>query len=81
MTGHRPPGVFRRAASAGAAGALALLGVTALPAADSVSFVANHDTERNDLRVSRKDGDTYKLANLFQLAYKRSTPMVYASWN
>ncbi|GHI08223.1 carbohydrate-binding module family 20 domain-containing protein [Streptomyces cellostaticus] len=51
-----------------------------LPAADSVSFVTNHDTERNGLHMSYKDGDTYKLANLFQLAYKWSTPTVYASW-
>ncbi|MEW2301929.1 carbohydrate-binding module family 20 domain-containing protein [Streptomyces sp. NPDC006655] len=51
-----------------------------LPAADSVSFVTNHDTERNGLHMSYKDGDTYKLANLFELAYKWSTPTVYASW-
>ncbi|MGW4563458.1 carbohydrate-binding module family 20 domain-containing protein [Streptomyces sp. NPDC004561] len=51
-----------------------------LPAAHSVSFVTNHDTERNGLHLSYKDGDTYKLANLFQLAYKWSTPTVYASW-
>jgi alpha-amylase len=51
-----------------------------LPAANSVSFVTNHDTERNGLDMSYKDGDTYKLANLFELAYKWSTPTVYASW-
>ncbi|WP_428934460.1 carbohydrate-binding module family 20 domain-containing protein [Streptomyces sp. ACT015] len=51
-----------------------------LPAADSVSFVTNHDTERNGLHLSYKDGDAYRLANLFQLAYKWSTPTVYASW-
>ncbi|EST23659.1 carbohydrate-binding module family 20 domain-containing protein [Streptomyces roseochromogenus] len=51
-----------------------------LPAANSVSFVTNHDTERNGLHLSYKDGDTYKLANLFQLAYRWSTPTVYASW-
>ncbi|MET9911733.1 carbohydrate-binding module family 20 domain-containing protein [Streptomyces sp. NPDC006476] len=51
-----------------------------LPAANSVSFVTNHDTERNGLHLSYKDGDTYKLANLFQLAYKWSTPTVYAGW-
>ncbi|WP_460064828.1 carbohydrate-binding module family 20 domain-containing protein [Streptomyces sp. YKOK-I1] len=51
-----------------------------LPAANSVSFVTNHDTERNGLHMSYKDGDSYKLANLFQLAYKWSTPTVYASW-
>ncbi|MGW2884264.1 carbohydrate-binding module family 20 domain-containing protein [Streptomyces griseoruber] len=51
-----------------------------LPAANSVSFVTNHDTERNGLHMSYKDGDSYRLANLFQLAYKWSTPTVYASW-
>lgn len=51
-----------------------------LPAANSVAFVTNHDTERNGLHLSYKDGDTYRLANLFQLAYKWSTPTVYASW-
>ncbi|QNP73074.1 alpha amylase C-terminal domain-containing protein [Streptomyces roseirectus] len=51
-----------------------------LPAANSVSFVTNHDTERNGLHLSYKDGDAYRLANLFQLAYKWSTPTVYAGW-
>ncbi|MFF5184734.1 carbohydrate-binding module family 20 domain-containing protein [Streptomyces sp. NPDC000345] len=51
-----------------------------LPAAHSVSFVTNHDTERNGLHMSYKDGDGYQLANLFQLAYKWSTPTVYAGW-
>jgi alpha-amylase len=51
-----------------------------LPAANSVSFVTNHDTSRNGTDMSYKDGDTYKLANLFQLAYKWSTPTVFASW-
>ncbi|MFJ9538211.1 carbohydrate-binding module family 20 domain-containing protein [Streptomyces sp. NPDC101225] len=51
-----------------------------LPAANSVSFVTNHDTERNGLHLSYKDGDTYKLANLFQLAYRWATPTVFAGW-
>ncbi|MFI1070161.1 carbohydrate-binding module family 20 domain-containing protein [Streptomyces puniciscabiei] len=51
-----------------------------LPAANSISFVTNHDTERNGADLSYKDGGTYKLANLFQLGYKWSTPTVYASW-
>jgi alpha-amylase len=51
-----------------------------LPAANAVAFVTNHDTERNGLHLSYKDGDTYKLANLFELAYKGATPTVYASW-
>ncbi|NNN33456.1 alpha-amylase [Streptomyces sp. S3(2020)] len=52
----------------------------ALTPANSVSFVTNHDTERNGLHMSYKDGDTYKLANVFQLAYKWSTPTVYSGF-
>ncbi|ARP69930.1 alpha-amlyase [Streptomyces pluripotens] len=51
-----------------------------LPAANSVSFVTNHDTERNGMDMSYKDGDGYRLANLFELAYKWATPTVFASW-
>ncbi|MFI9833964.1 carbohydrate-binding module family 20 domain-containing protein [Streptomyces sp. NPDC051913] len=51
-----------------------------LTPANSVSFVTNHDTERNGLHMSYKDGDSYKLANIFQLAYKWSTPTIYAGW-
>ncbi|MCF1594169.1 carbohydrate-binding module family 20 domain-containing protein [Streptomyces muensis] len=51
-----------------------------LPPANSVSFVTNHDTERNGLHMSYKDGDTYRLANVFQLAYKWSTPTVYSGF-
>ncbi|SED55404.1 carbohydrate-binding module family 20 domain-containing protein [Streptomyces sp. KS_5] len=51
-----------------------------LPSANSVSFVTNHDTERNGLHMSYKDGDTYRLANVFQLAYKWSTPTVYSGF-
>ncbi|WP_327314574.1 carbohydrate-binding module family 20 domain-containing protein [Streptomyces sp. NBC_01235] len=51
-----------------------------LPAADSVSFVTNHDTERNGLHLSYKDGDTYRLANVFELAYKWATPTIYSGF-
>ncbi|WP_105973973.1 carbohydrate-binding module family 20 domain-containing protein [Streptomyces geranii] len=51
-----------------------------LTPASSVSFVTNHDTERNGLHLSYKDGDTYRLANIFQLAYKWSTPTVYSGF-
>ncbi|WP_416978702.1 carbohydrate-binding module family 20 domain-containing protein [Streptomyces sp. T028] len=51
-----------------------------LTPAGSVSFVTNHDTERNGLHMSYKDGDTYRLANVFQLAYKWSTPTVYSGF-
>lgn len=54
-----------------------------LPAANAVDFVTNHDTERNGLHLSYKNGASYVLANLFQLAYKHATPTIHASftWN
>ncbi|MGW0824643.1 carbohydrate-binding module family 20 domain-containing protein [Streptomyces sp. NPDC002845] len=51
-----------------------------LTPANSVSFVSNHDTERDGRHLSYKDGATYKLANIFQLAYKWSTPTVYSGF-
>ncbi|WP_030618896.1 carbohydrate-binding module family 20 domain-containing protein [Streptomyces fulvoviolaceus] len=51
-----------------------------LTPANSVSFVTNHDTERNGLHMSYKDGDTYKLANVFELAYKWATPTIYSGF-
>ncbi|MBB4910051.1 carbohydrate-binding module family 20 domain-containing protein [Actinophytocola algeriensis] len=51
-----------------------------LPAANSVSFVTNHDTERNGRHLTYKDGATAVLANVFQLAYKHTTPTVYAGF-
>lgn len=51
-----------------------------LPAANSVSFVTNHDTERNGQHLSYKDGATAVLANVFQLAWEHTTPTVYAGF-
>ena len=52
-----------------------------LPAANSVSFVTNHDTERNGRHLTYKDGATAVLANVFQLAYRHTTPTVYAGFS
>lgn len=54
-----------------------------LPAANAVDFVTNHDTERNGLHLSYKNGATYVLANLFQLAHKHAAPTIHSSftWN
>lgn len=52
-----------------------------LPAANSVSFVTNHDTERSGRHLSYKDGATATLANVFQLAWKHATPTVYAGFD
>lgn len=52
-----------------------------LPADNSVSFVTNHDTERNGRHLSYKDGATATLANVFQLAWKHAVPTVYAGFD
>jgi alpha-amylase len=59
---------------------LASFGNGLLPAANSVSFVTNHDTERNGRHLTYKDGATTVLANVFQLAWKHTTPTVYAGF-
>ncbi|MCT2585511.1 carbohydrate-binding module family 20 domain-containing protein [Actinophytocola gossypii] len=51
-----------------------------LPAENSVSFVTNHDTERNGSHLSYKDGRTAVLANVFQLAWEHTRPTVYAGF-
>ncbi len=59
---------------------LASFGNGLLPAANSVSFVTNHDTERNGRHLTYKDGATSVIANVFQLAWKHTTPTVYAGF-
>lgn len=51
-----------------------------LPPANSVSFVTNHDTERSGEHLTYKDGAATLLANVFQLAYKHTTPTVYSGF-
>jgi alpha-amylase len=50
------------------------------PASKSVTFVDNHDTDRNGSTLSYKDGATYTLATIFHLAWGYGTPQVYASF-
>jgi alpha-amylase len=50
------------------------------PSNKSVTFVDNHDTDRNGSTLSYKDGATYQLANIFSLAWGYGTPQVYASF-
>lgn len=59
---------------------LSSFGQGLLPADNSVSFVTNHDTERNGRHLTYKDGATAVLANVFQLAWKHTTPTVYAGF-
>ncbi|GAA4919231.1 alpha-amylase [Nonomuraea thailandensis] len=47
------------------------------PSGRSVTFVANHDTERGSGALSYKDGPVYRLATIFQLAWNYGTPQVY----
>jgi alpha-amylase len=50
------------------------------PAADSVTFVDNHDTDRNGSTLTSSNGARYTLANVFHLAWGYGTPQVYASF-
>jgi alpha-amylase len=50
------------------------------PSSKALTFVQNHDTERNGDALSYKDGATNVLANQFLLAYGYGTPQVYSSF-
>jgi alpha-amylase len=50
------------------------------PSAKTLSFVQNHDTERNGDALSYKDGATNLIANEFLLAYPYGTPQVYSGF-
>jgi alpha-amylase len=68
-----------------AAGSLATLkefGVSSgLPPSDrTLTFVQNHDTERNGDALNYKDGATNTLANQFLLAYGYGTPQVFSGF-
>ena len=54
-----------------------------VPSSHELSFVQNHDTERNGDALNYKDGATNIIANEFLLAYGYGRPEVYASfaWN
>ncbi|WP_248965058.1 carbohydrate-binding module family 20 domain-containing protein [Sphaerisporangium perillae] len=43
----------------------------------AVTFVTNHDTERNGSTLTYKSGSTYTLANIFQLAWNHGAPQIY----
>ncbi|MEU9891189.1 carbohydrate-binding module family 20 domain-containing protein [Sphaerisporangium sp. NPDC051011] len=47
------------------------------PSAKAVTFVTNHDTERDGSTLTYKSGATYTLANIFQLAWNHGTPQIY----
>ncbi len=51
-----------------------------LEGADAVTFVDNHDTERNGRTLAASDGATYALANVLLLATDYGTPVVYSGY-
>ncbi|MBG0817691.1 carbohydrate-binding module family 20 domain-containing protein [Planomonospora sp. ID82291] len=51
-----------------------------VPGDRAVTFVDNHDTERNGSTLNHKYGDTYRLANVFMLAWPYGTPRVYSGF-
>ncbi|MGA8113060.1 MAG: carbohydrate-binding module family 20 domain-containing protein, partial [Actinocatenispora sp.] len=50
------------------------------PGDKAVSFVDNHDTQRNGSTLSYKDGATYTLADEFMLGWNYGTPKVMSSF-
>jgi len=50
------------------------------PSASSVTFVDNHDTDRNGSTLNYKNGSGYQLANIFSLAWGYGQPQVYSSF-
>jgi alpha-amylase len=50
------------------------------PSSASVTFVDNHDTDRNGSTLNYKNGSTYQLANIFSLAWGYGMPQVYSSF-
>ncbi|WP_461023647.1 carbohydrate-binding module family 20 domain-containing protein [Thalassiella azotivora] len=51
-----------------------------LPSSRAVTFVDNHDTERNGSTLSTRDGATYTLANVFTLAWPYGSPAVHSGY-
>jgi alpha-amylase len=50
------------------------------PSASSVTFVDNHDTDRDSSTLNYKNGSVYQLANIFSLAWGYGQPQVYSSF-
>lgn len=51
-----------------------------LPSDDAITFVDNHDTERNGQTLSYKDGRAYLLANAFLLTQAYGSPVLYSGF-
>lgn len=50
------------------------------PSEQAISFVENHDTERNGEAFTYHDGASYVLANILTLAHPYGTPVVYSGY-
>ena len=55
-------------------------GASYLPGDSAVTFVDNHDTERNKSTLSYRDGSDYALATVLLLATDYGTPQVYSGY-
>ena len=65
----------------GSLGAFADLGTVGMVESDqAVTFVDNHDTERNGQTLNATDGATYALANVLLLATDYGMPVVYSGY-
>ena len=51
------------------------------PSNKAVVFVDNHDTQRNGSTLTYKDGATYTLANVFELAWAYGAPNIMSSFS
>ncbi|MFI6509279.1 carbohydrate-binding module family 20 domain-containing protein [Streptosporangium sp. NPDC050855] len=51
-----------------------------VPGDKAVVFVDNHDTERNGSTMNYKNGDAYRLANVFMLAWPYGAARVYSGF-
>ncbi|MFE0464730.1 carbohydrate-binding module family 20 domain-containing protein [Kitasatospora sp. NPDC058965] len=51
------------------------------PSNKATVMVTNHDTERNGSTLNYKNGATYNLATIFELAWGYGTPQVYSGFN
>lgn len=66
---------------AGSLGSFRELGSTGmLESSQAVTFVDNHDTERNESTLAATDGASYALANALLLATDYGTPVVYSGY-
>ncbi len=61
---------------------LGTMGTTSLyvPSEQAVSFVTNHDTERNGTTMTYRDGAAYQLATVLTILHEYGSPMVYTGY-